>query len=379
MLKILYVVSTLGPSGPTNQLYGLITHLNRDLYEPMVLTLSPDPENSRLSHFQQAGIAVESLGNGRLSGMLYNRRDIAKVVSRYRPDVIHTQGFRPDGLLSGFASCCPWIATIRNDPKWDYPMKFGKVQGTWMAWRHLRALWLATVAACCSATIASIFQSNYHFQNIRAVANGVDIQKYRPMESSRRQALRQKLGLAEDTKVFLSVSSLIERKDIGTLLRGFQLAGLEKVKLLVLGDGPQRAALESIAQSTFNIEFLGNVTNVHEYLAAGDGLISASLSEGLPNSVLEAMATGLPAVLSDIPSHREVLKADKTLESFLFPTKNEMQLAEALQRMAKADISQISACTRTLVEKNFSSEIMSRKYQNIYAECVEANGGRRGE
>ena len=71
MKKILYLVSTLGSSGPTNQLSYIVKYLDRSIFEPLILTLSHEPEASAIKYFQNVlEVRVESLGLSRMRGML---------------------------------------------------------------------------------------------------------------------------------------------------------------------------------------------------------------------------------------------------------------------------------------------------------------------
>ena len=92
------------------------------------------------------------------------------------------------------------------------------------------------------------------------------------------------------------------------MVRAFQAsANGGKAVLLFAGDGPLARACKGLAGGDPRIHFLGQISNVQDYLQVADVFVSAALSEGLPNTVLEAMASGLPTVLSDIPAHREIL------------------------------------------------------------------------
>ena len=378
MKRILYIVSTLGISGPTNQLHGLTSNLKSGVYEPIILTLSPESQKTLIHHFKRKGTIVESLKHNRLSGMLRNRSGISKAILQYRPEIIHTQGFRASCLLGKMTLPCPCITTIRNDPCFDFSMKFGKLRGTWMAKKYIQAIRAASIGICCSQAIENTFREKYKVSNVMAIQNGVNTDKYHPIEALQRETLRKNFGFTNDTKIFLSVSSLVKGKDIATLIRSFKIANIKSSKLILLGDGSERQALESIANFSPNIHFVGNVNNVDEYLAASDFFISASLSEGLPNSVLEAMASGLPVVLSDIPSHREILSLSNSAEDFLFPVKDEKAAAHVLQEIVEMDYQETSAQMRSIILSRFSNKAMANNYQKIYEQCITQNGGQCG-
>jgi glycosyltransferase involved in cell wall biosynthesis len=86
---------------------------------------------------------------------------------------------------------------------------------------------------------------------------------------------------------------------------------------------------KQLASQYSNISLKGKVIDVDEYLEAADCFVSASLSEGLPNSVIEALAWGLPIILSDIPEHREIQQIEKRSDD-LFPVKNRRALTKLI-------------------------------------------------
>src|SRR5690606_8396576 len=98
--------------------------------------------------------------------------------------------------------------------------------------------------------------------------------------------------------IFISVGSLIPRKNMKVLVEAFNVfSKASSGSLVILGGGPEMEKLRSV--SCRSIFLQGNVDNVRDYLAGCDYFVSTSLAEGLPNTVLEALAMGLPAILSD--------------------------------------------------------------------------------
>ncbi|MBE0641903.1 MAG: glycosyltransferase, partial [Bacteroidales bacterium] len=120
--RIAYLVSTLRRTGPTHQLLYLLSHLNAQEFEPLVITLSPEPDDSMMETFLDLGIPVYTLGQGRLSGMVMGRLKLERMISDLKPDLLHTQGLRPD-LLGLSLGGRPVVSTQRNDPFLDYPAK----------------------------------------------------------------------------------------------------------------------------------------------------------------------------------------------------------------------------------------------------------------
>jgi glycosyltransferase involved in cell wall biosynthesis len=219
-LKVLYVVSTLKRCGPTNQLYGIVKHLDRKLFTPVVLTLSPEGKDSRWQDFVALGIDVRTLGLGRLAGVFRGGAALREHIASIAPDVLHTQGIRADSLcMRLFGGNIPQVATLRNYPFKDYVMSYGALQGGLMARWHLHHLGQVPVVALVSHAIHGMLGGS--LKRARVVQNGVDVDRYHVVNSTERGFLRERLGLPRDARIFISTGHLDPRKDPITVLDGF--------------------------------------------------------------------------------------------------------------------------------------------------------------
>lgn len=367
-MKILYVVSTLKRCGPTNQLLGIVRHLDRSRFTPTVLTLSPEPAESRWDDFVAAGIDVRSLALGRVAGVVLAQSRLARLVADLQPDILHSQGFRGDILCAKLRGTNPrHVATVRNYAYKDYIMTYGRVRGQLMAQRHLRSLQQASAVVFVSRAIREMV--GFSAGNTHVVHNGVDTEIYMPASPEQRRRLRRNLGLPENRCIFISTGHLDPRKDPAVAIDGI-LAGHDDALLLLLGDGTLRSELENRYSTCVDrVRFVGRVANVHEYLQASDGFVSASLAEGLPNAVLEALACGLPCFLSDIPEHREIVDGSD-LAPLLFRTGERAALSAAVATYTAGDLAHFGAAARRLAEECFSQRAMSEHYQTLYLELA---------
>ena len=125
-------------------------------------------------------------------------------------------------------------------------------------------------------------------------------------------------------------------KDQATLLRGFALAAdsLPDVDLLMVGDGPLRSELESLTRElgiAERVRFLGIRTDIPDLMRNADAFALTSLSEAASLTLLEAMASGLPAVVTDVGGNGEIVRHER--EGLLFPRGDAAGCAAALRRL----------------------------------------------
>jgi glycosyltransferase involved in cell wall biosynthesis len=360
MNRILFVVSTLKRSGPINQLYYIIENLDRSIFEPFLLTLSPEPWDSRVHDYKLLGIEMRSLKLSRLGGFFLAKEKLTSLISDLQPCLIHTQGIRADSILFSIKTKIPWIVTARNFPFEDYPMKFGKFRGGFMARHHASVLKKCQHVVACSKSIQKQLCA-IGVQSF-AIPNGVSLPacNFHDLKFSDFEA-----------PIFLTVGSLIPRKNTRLVIQAFCLwksLTQGNGSLVVLGDGLERKQLERMACGS--VHFMGNVSNVADYFATADYFVSASFSEGLPNTVLEALAAGLPAILSNIPPHQEIHNECQAASRLFEVADGVDDLANEFKHAFESFDDNSKDAAIRVAKDCFSAVGMSIRYQQYYSEVL---------
>lgn len=371
-IRIVFLVSTLRRAGPTSQLLNLVRHLDPARFDPVVVTLSPESPDSMLPDYRSLGTRVMSLSMSRLRAVLNRgwRRDIERLIGG-RLDgtcIVHSQGIRADAIAARHLRGVARVATARNFPRDDYPLKFGRIAGRLMVRAHLRAFRALPNVVACSATLAAQLRG----EGIAAavIPNGVDSGTFRPAPPAERASLRGRLGLPAAARVGISVGALSARKDPVVLVRAMRATADPALELLFVGDGPLDAECRREALGDGRIRFAGQVADVENYLRAADFLVSASRAEGMPNAVLEALACGLRVVLSDIGPHRELLEIAPAAGEAV-PPGDVPAFAAALGRAAAA----AGAAPDDALLAQLGAERMSRSYQDLYLRLAGDGAG----
>lgn len=356
-------------SGPVQQMFNIIKNLDRNKFEPVLVTIYPEDMDVSQKYLYDPLVTHYYAHTGKLDVMLGRTGKLKKVLDEINPDVIHSLGVFPDFAVSRMKRFNQ-IITLRNYVYEDYPAKFGKVLGTIMAKMHIYAMKHAKKTVACSQSLSKIYSSNlglkYDF-----VRNGVDVDQYSVANQDEKTEVRKELGITDETFLYVYTGQLIERKNMYFMLDAFVNAFPNgNVKLLVLGGGVQLDDLKAKYGQFSNIEFKGNVMNVNHYLKAGDAYVSASKSEGLPNGVLEAMATGLPVVLSDIEQHLEVYEANTNIGKTFMVT-DCVDCAAKMKELVSSDYKKAGEEAYKSAHENFSASKMSGMYQQLYSQIAK--------
>jgi len=183
--------------------------------------------------------------------------------------------------------------------------------------------------------------------------------------------MRGELGIKENEKVIITVSRLVDKNGVGDLIDGVSKLQTTNYKLLILGSGPLEKDLRFKTKNLKleeRVIFLGSVPNekVPEYLAISDVFVRPSLSEGLGNSFLEAMAAGVPVVGTNVGGIPDFLAEGET--GLFCEARNPKSIAEKiktiLENNALRDIIVVNA--KKLVEEKYDWKIISGKMEQVF-------------
>lgn len=185
-------------------------------------------------------------------------------------------------------------------------------------------------------------------------------------------------------KNILYIGRLHRQKAIDDLLRA--VAGLvempigNELELTLVGEGPERAALEALSNELClgtRVRFAGQVDDVSSHLRNADVLVLPSRAEGLSNTLLEAMSTGLPVVASDIPANRSLI--DHDFNGILYQVGHHEALRDALERLLEQDQfrEQIGREGRRSVESGYSIDHVASLYESVYTDLLQRTRGHR--
>lgn len=229
-----------------------------------------------------------------------------------------------------------------------------------------------TVAAVCEAARARFAQQGVSPRGrLLSVPNGIRIDRFSPASEERRDALRSVLGLAPGTRIIGTVGRLNPVKDQASLLRAFaRLRGdFTDTALVLAGDGALRAALEAqVAALGIGdaVRFLGDRSDVRELLRGFDVFALSSLSEGYSMALLEACASGLPIVATDVGGNREIVADGRN--GLLVPPARDDALAEAFAALLRepARTAAMGQAGRDWALREASIEAMAGRYDALY-------------
>lgn len=210
-----------------------------------------------------------------------------------------------------------------------------------------------------------------HNECIVGIPNGVDADFFRPPDRGERLAARAAVGLAPGARLIIGVGRLGPEKSWATLVRS--LVVLQRTdhewRVVILGAGRERDNLLDLVRSLGvedRVTFVSPCYDVRPFLRAADVFVLPSLREGLSNALLEAMATGLPCVVSDVPGNSEVVTDG--VSGRLFPPKNETALSKTISSLLDDfnERDRLGNEARRSVETRFRLADVARAYLSLF-------------
>lgn len=361
MNKIGYIVSTLENSGPVNIMYNIIKYLDREIFNDIyIYTLSEEKTNSRKKEFEDLGCIIKKINITNKDIMFGNINQIENILKEDGIRVLHSHCLRSNIVLKKLKLKLKRICTIHANIREDYKFKFGKLKGRILEKLYLNTLKNIDEKICCSKSVYKDMKKLTK-EKLEYITNGVDLEKFK-IEKSKEES-RRLLKINQEEQIFVSVGSLCDRKDALFIAENIGKLELNNYKMIFLGEGSQRGRIENLKNP--NIILSGKVLNVKEYLNAANFYISASNSEGMPNSVLEAAAFKLPLILSNIESHLEIYECNR-LCGKVFDKKKDSDFLDKIKIMLDIDYKKASEASYKIVDEKLNAENMSQLYAKYY-------------
>lgn len=367
-IRVGFVLHSMGVAGAEVLVTATIRRLG-DRIEPVVYCL--DAIGALGEQLLREGVPVVLLGRrpGRDLRVAWR---LANAIRHRGTEVLHAHQYTPffyaalARVLAGGAPRLLFTEHGRHYPDQVAPLR-----------RALNRLVLAQLAnainACSTFSARSLVtQDGFPGRRVGVIANGIDVSRYAP--AADRAAERVRVGLDPARRYVAHVARLHPIKDQATLLRGFQAVATARadVDLLLAGDGPLRVDLEKLAADLGiapRVRFLGGRDDVPELLRASDVFVLTSLSEAAPLTLLEAMATGLPAVVTRVGGCGEILRDG--VEGLLVPRRDPGALGAALLALLDdpARAQALGSAGLRRVREHYRIEQTVEEYGALYGCC----------
>lgn len=210
---------------------------------------------------------------------------------------------------------------------------------------------------------------------IEVIYNGIDPDAFPPADTNARARARELIGVDDDAPLIMQVARFHPVKDHELSVRAFKqvVAHMPAARLCLVGDGGERPAIEALAAELGihdQLMFLGVREDVSDLLPGADVFMLSSKSEGVSVTLLEAMATGLPIVATDVGGNAEVVEHDVT--GLLSPREDDKALAENLVSLIRdpARRGAFGRAGRSRLLETFTQDRMHRQYAELYGRIL---------
>jgi len=366
-VEVVYVLPVLQLAGAERIVVELARRLPAHGFRTSVVCLEDEraPAGAELA---SAGVPVRGLRLSRRR-TLACARDLSRLFTPARPLIVHAHLFHANlaarlayaRLEKAARRGLHILSTVHVAERRFRPWQFALDR---LTARYCR------VEVCVSRAVARFQQERTGLpgEYFRVIENGIDLDRFAPGTATERSSA---------APLVLSIGRLDPQKDFPTLLRAWRTvnARLPAARLTIAGEGPQAAGLRAICAELElrNVEFPGFVRDVPALLRESSLYVQPSAWEGFGLSVAEAMACGLPVIVSDADSLPELVAHERT--GLVFPKGREGALAEAMLRLLQDHprAAGLAAAARTEALSRFSADRMAAEYAGLYREILCAS------
>ena len=335
-------------------------------YEVHWISLTPN----EMGDIENAGFYQLKEYSNKALDVLFNLRKVRKLIKKINPDIFHAHYAGVNGILGALSGFHPFVLTVWGSdvliaPKSKIKRPFVKL-----------SLKRADLITCDAEHVKeAMINLRADSSKIKIIYFGIDTQKFIP--GPKDEELIKELKI-QDSPVIISLRSFEPIYDIETLIRAIPiiLKELPEAKFIIAGKGSEEEKLKNLAKDLNileSIRFPGFISNADlpRYLKTSDVYVSTSLSDaGLSSSTAEAMASGLPVIITDIGENEKWVKDGEN--GFIVPVKDPKTLAGKIIYLLKNyEIrKKFGGINRKIIEERNNYHKEMGKMEEIYKELI---------
>nr|WP_316639047.1 TIGR03088 family PEP-CTERM/XrtA system glycosyltransferase [uncultured Roseateles sp.] len=378
---VLHLMHRFDTGGLENGVVNLINQLPEHAYRHAVMALTEVTDfRQRIKRQDVQFIALNKPpGHG---FWLYPQ--VYRLFRQLRPAIVHSRN-----LAALEMQVAAWAAGVPVRIHGEHGRDVGDLDGSNVTYQRLRRLYTPFVHhyVALSRDLAGYLQAKVHVPRprIAQIYNGVDLSRFKPRDPAAARALPGCPFAGPEHWLVGTVGRMQTVKDQVSLARAFVVA-LEKrpdlksrLRLVMIGDGPLRAQAQALldAAGLADLAWLpGERDDVAQIMAGLDCFVLPSLGEGISNTILEAMASGLPVIATDVGGNAELVNDGQT--GLIVPAADAQALAGAMARLADdpSGAEAMGRAGRSLVQQKFSLPAMVGAYQGLYDRLLDQRLGK---
>lgn len=365
LTDIAFIVGQLSLGGAEQQLYYLLSSMDRSRFRPMVISLGPMSREYWQKPIGQLGILVRNVP--RRYGRAFRLLQIATILRSRNFQMVHSWDLHtnPYSAVAARLACVPLcIGSMR----FNYEMLSQERLLRWIGYSGLDVLVTNSISAA-----DQVQEFRLTTAAIRLVPNGVYMpEPINPIQQSR---LKSELGCSNTDSLIGTIGRIDNNKNHFMLLRAFTLL-TEKwpnLRLVIIGDGPLKSQLARMADKlgvASKIRFPGAIPTAARYFPAMDVCCLTSYTEGMPNVVMEAAAAGLPVVATRCGDTVDLI--EHGVSGYLVEPDDEVGMSACLDLLLANPENRfrMGQAGREKMRSQFSIEAMVARMTQVYDEVL---------
>lgn len=374
---VAHVMFRFDTGGLENGIVNLINHMPIDRYRHVIIALTEVTDFRK--RIKRDDVEFISLNKAPGHGFwLYPK--LYKLFRQLRPTIVHSRN-----LAALEVQLPAWLAGVPIRIHGEHGRDIGDLDGSNITLQRVRRFYrpFVTYYLALSRDLAEYLTGIIRVpkNKVLQVYNGVDSIRFHPGQPN--QTVAGCPFSRPDHWLLGTVGRMQTVKDQPTLTRAFiraleiQPALKQRLRLVLIGDGPLRADCQQLLTNTGSAELAwlpGERSDIPDLMHSLDCFVLPSLAEGISNTILEAMASGLPVIATNVGGNVDLVNAGIT--GTIVPSADPEAMAQEIVRLAtQPDIAKnMGNAGRSTIEQKFSMEAMVTAYQSTYDKLLRRSG-----